>query len=61
SKYVCARAYDNSVYLLCCNQLSSDEKNFGGGMCIFSNEGELVSDFYKDEKHVILFDYIKTS
>lgn len=59
NKYVCARAYDNSVYLACCNQLSSAEKNFGGGMCIFSRDGEIISEFYKDEKHVILFDYNK--
>jgi len=58
-KYVCARAYDNSLVVVCCNQISNEKKEFGGGMTLFSKNGEVLEEFYEDQEKVLIFEYKK--
>jgi len=58
-KYVLARAYDNSVFLVCCNQVSNQEKEFGGAILIVSQNGEVLKEFYEDKEKILVFRYTK--
>lgn len=56
-KYVLARAYDNSIFIACCNQVTNKEKEFGGAILIVSQDGEILKEFYEDKEKILTFRY----
>lgn len=52
-KYIPARAYDNRVYVGCCNLL---EGQFGGGLLAVGPEGETLGAFYGKREKLLAFE-----
>lgn len=52
-KYIPARAYDNRVYLGCCNLF---EGNFGGGLLALGPDGETLGEFYGGREKLLGFE-----
>ncbi|MFA6807825.1 MAG: nitrilase-related carbon-nitrogen hydrolase [Eubacteriales bacterium] len=57
NRYISARAYDNSVYFICCNLVGKNGrgKDFGGGLLVVDPKGKvIVQDFTGKEGMVIV-------
>ena len=52
-KYIPARAYDNRVYVGCCNLL---EGHFGGGLLAVGPDGETLGEFYEKREKLLTFE-----
>jgi predicted amidohydrolase len=57
-KYLPARAYDNRVYLACCNQTGSNGCGalFGGGAVVYTPEGTVLCEDYSGLESVLVAD-----
>ncbi|WDV45664.1 hypothetical protein PV797_19545 [Clostridiaceae bacterium M8S5] len=56
-KYMCARAYDNRIYVVAMNAFGySNDKYFGGGLAIWSPYGDMVKYFDKECEQINHFD-----
>ncbi|MDO4741605.1 MAG: nitrilase-related carbon-nitrogen hydrolase, partial [Eubacteriales bacterium] len=52
--YIPARAYDNRVYVACCNH--ADGGRFGGGCCAADPRGGVVAECYAPQPALTVFD-----
>lgn len=55
TKYLNARAYDNSVYVAACNLVGYDgeRQEFGGGTLIIDPKGNIVNEYFGKEEEMI--------
>ncbi len=57
-KYIPARAYDNTVFVACCNLVGTNgkDKQFGGGILVVDPKGNIIAqDFTEKESMVTVF------
>lgn len=52
-KYVCARAYDSSVYIACCNHLLDEGT---GGLMVINPKGEIISKDFCGKEGILICD-----
>lgn len=56
-KYMCARAYDNRIYMLAVNAFGQKEsKPFGGGIALWNPYGELEKYLDEEDEQIVHFD-----
>lgn len=50
-KYMPARAYDNRVFVACCNLVGENGcgETFAGGLCVYTPEGELLAEDFSSK------------
>lgn len=54
-RYLPARAGDNSVYIIACNSLRSDDGGAGGGILALDCRGEVISEDYSYDEKLMTF------
>jgi len=57
-KYLPARAYDNTVFLACCNQVGNDGTGriFGGGAMVIDPRGNVLTEAFYQGDHLLVAD-----
>lgn len=57
-KYLAARAYDNSVFVVACNSIGNNGKGtvFGGGLLALDPKGNLIEEDFNGDESILIID-----
>jgi N-carbamoylputrescine amidase len=57
-RYLSARAYDNSIFVVACNQVGNYDEggSFPGVALVFDPKGNIIVDAYGDEEKIVIAD-----
>ena len=55
-KYIRARAYDNSVFIACCNLIGENGagSNFGGGILVIDPKGNVIGEDFNNQESMLM-------
>ena len=57
-RYLCARAYDNSIFVIACNQVGSYNRkgSFPGVALVLDPKGQIIAETYSEKQEMIIAD-----